>query len=80
MHDTCPTANLAATLIKEKRNKSSSKVRFGYDEWEILAEENKPWFDFLCENHLKNLPIDEFNRLFEECLPWERTGWRQFIP
>ena len=65
MHDTCATANLAATLMKEKRNKSG-QLRFGYDEWEALSAENKPWFDFLCGNHVRNLPIDEFNRLFEE--------------
>ena len=33
---------------------------------EALAAEHKPWFDFLCGNHVRNLPIDEFNRLFEE--------------
>jgi hypothetical protein len=65
MHDTCATANLTATLMLEKRN-TSGHLMFGYDEWEDLAGEDKPWFDFLCGNHVRNLPIDQFNRLFEE--------------
>jgi hypothetical protein len=60
MHDTCATANLTATLMNEKRN-TSGQLKFGYDEWENLAAEDKPWFDFLCGNHVRNLPIDEFN-------------------
>jgi len=67
MHDTCATANLTATLMQEKRN-TSGQLRYGYDEWEALAEEHKPWFDFLCGNHVRNLPIDEFNRQFEHYL------------
>jgi hypothetical protein len=27
--------------------------------------EDKPWFDFLCANHARNLPMDEFNRMFQ---------------
>ena len=64
MHDTCATANLAAELIGELRD-ISGQIQFGYDNWESLAKEDKPWFDFLCGNHVRNLPIDEFNRLFE---------------
>ena len=67
MHDTCPTANLTATLMKEKRN-TSGQLCFGYDEWENMAEEDKPYYDYLCANHVRNLPIDEFNRLFEKYL------------
>ena len=65
MHDTCATANLAAELIGELRD-ISGQIQFGYDNWESLAKEDKPWFDFLCGNHVRNLPIDEFNRLFEQ--------------
>ncbi len=64
MHDTCATANLAAVLIGELRD-VSGQLQFGYDDWEIQAKEDKPWFDFLCGNHVRNLPIDEFNWLFE---------------
>ena len=64
MHDTCATANLAAVLIGDLRE-VSGQLQFGYDEWENKAKEDKPWFDFLCSNHVRNLPIDEFNRLFE---------------
>jgi hypothetical protein len=67
MHDSCATANLTATLMQEKRN-TSGQPRYGYDEWETLAEEHKPWYDFLCGNHVRNLPIDEFNRQFEQYL------------
>jgi hypothetical protein len=67
MHDTCATANLTATLMKEKRN-TSGQLQFGYESWENLAAEDKPWYDFLCANHVRNLPIDEFNRLFEKYL------------
>ena len=64
MHDTCATANLAAALIGELRD-VSGQIHFGYDDWENKAKADKPWFDFLCANHVRNLPIDEFNRLFE---------------
>jgi hypothetical protein len=67
MHDTCPTANLTATLMREKRN-TSGQLCFGYDEWENMAAEDKPYYDYLCANHVRNLPIDEFNRLFEKYL------------
>ena len=65
MHDTCATANLAAAMIGELRE-VSGQLEFGYDAWENLSKEEKPWFDFLCSNHVRNLPIDEFNRLFEQ--------------
>ena len=65
MHDTCATANLAAEFIRELRD-VSGQLQFGYDEWENKAKADKPWFDFLCANHVRNLPIDEFNRLFED--------------
>jgi hypothetical protein len=64
MHDTCPTANLVAVLMKDKRD-VSGQLQFGYDNWEQKAEQDKPWFDFLCANHVRNLPIDEFNREVE---------------
>jgi hypothetical protein len=67
MHDTCATANLTAVFMKEKRD-VSGQLHFGYDNWEARAEEEKPWFDFLCSNHVRNLPIDQFNREVEEYL------------
>ncbi len=65
MHDTCATANLAAVLMKEKRD-VSGQLQYGYDDWEERVETDKPWFDFLCSNHVRNLPIDQFNREFED--------------
>ncbi len=61
MHDTCATANLAAVLMKEKRE-FSGQIQFGYDNWEERADTEKAWFYFLCSNHFRNLPIDQFNR------------------
>jgi hypothetical protein len=72
MHDTCATANLAAVFIGELRD-MSGQLEFGYDDWENKANDEKPWFDFLCGNHVRNLPIDEFNRLFEALSVSKRT-------
>ena len=56
MHDTCNTANKTARLGKVLRE-TSGQLFFGYDEWETRAEEDKPWFDFLCGNHTMVTPI-----------------------
>ncbi len=63
MHDTCNTANKTAHLGKVLRE-TSGQLFYGYDEWETRVEEDKPWFDFLCGNHTKNLPMDEFNKVY----------------
>ncbi len=73
MHDTCATANLAAVLIGELRD-ISGQLESGYDDWEDKAKDEKPWFDFLCANHGRNSPIDEFNRLFEDYQPVDGNG------
>ena len=65
MHDTCHTANKTARLAKELRN-ASGQLHYGYDDWEALCLEDKPWFDFLCANHARNLPMDELSRLFQD--------------
>ena len=67
MHDTCNTANKSARLAKTLRD-TSGQLHYGYDEWEQLADEEKPWFDFLCGNHTRNLPMDAFNREFDAYL------------
>jgi hypothetical protein len=67
IHDTCPTVNLTATLMQEKRN-TSGQLCYGYDEGESFAAKDKPYYDYLCANHVRNLPIDEFNREFERYL------------
>jgi hypothetical protein len=64
MHDTCNTANKSARLAKTLRD-TSGQLHYGYDEWEQLAAQEKPWFDYLCGNHTRNLPMDAFNREFE---------------
>jgi hypothetical protein len=70
MHDTCHTANKTARLAKELRE-ASGQLYYGYDEWEEMANEDKPWFDFLCANHARNLPMDELNRLFNAYITTE---------
>jgi hypothetical protein len=62
MHDTCNTTNKTARLAKSLRD-TSGQLFYGYDDWEARAEEDRPWFDFLCENHTRNLPMDEFNKV-----------------
>ena len=62
MHDTCNTANKTARLTQALRN-TSGQLWFGYDNWELLVESDKPWFDFLCGNHTRNLPMDAFNKV-----------------
>jgi hypothetical protein len=67
MHDTCNTANKTARLAKTLRD-TSGQLYYGYDDWEQLAEIDRPWFDFLCGNHTRNLPMDAFNKEFEAYL------------
>jgi hypothetical protein len=67
MHDTCNTANKTARLAKSLRE-TSGQLYYGYDEWEERAEDDKPWFDFLCGNHTRNLPMDAFNKEYEAYL------------
>ena len=64
MHDTCNTANLVPRLMLELRE-TSGRLFYGEDEWEALPEAEKPWYDYLCGNHTRNLPLDEWNREFE---------------
>jgi hypothetical protein len=61
LHDTCNIANKTARLAKSLRD-TSGQLYYGHDAWEMKAEEEKPWFDYLCGNHTRNLPIDAFNR------------------
>ncbi len=65
MHDTCATANLVPSLVLELRE-ISGKLYYGDKEWNDLPLEEKPWYDYLCGNHSRNLPLDEWNREFEK--------------
>ena len=40
-------------------------VYYGADEWEALPKGQRSWFDYLCGNHTRNLPLDEWNREYE---------------
>ncbi len=46
MHDTCNTANKTASLAKALRD-TSGQLYYGYDNWELLAEDDKPLVRFL---------------------------------
>jgi hypothetical protein len=70
MHDTCHTANKTARLALERRD-ASGQLHYGYDEWESLCVEDKPWFDYLCANHARNLPMDELSRQFQDYINTE---------
>ena len=36
-----------------------------------MEGEEKPWFDYLCANHVRNLPMDELNRMFQAYITME---------
>jgi hypothetical protein len=67
MHDIYNTANKTARLAQNLRE-TIGQLYYGYNEWESRAEEDRPWFDFLCGNHNRNLPMGEFNKLYETYL------------
>ncbi len=64
MHDTCATTNLVPSLVYEMRE-TSGKLHYGDEEWDDLPPDKKPWFDYLCGNHSRDLPLDQWNREFE---------------
>jgi hypothetical protein len=64
MHETCPTANKVSYFVNKMR-KTSGKLHYGEKDWEALPDDEKPWFDYLCGNHSRNLPLDEWNREYE---------------
>jgi hypothetical protein len=55
MHDTCNTANLVPHLVLQLRE-TSGRLYYGEEEWKAMPPEQKPWFDYLCGNHSRNLP------------------------
>ncbi len=40
-------------------------MHYGEEEWKALPAGERSWFDYLCGNHTRNLPLDEWNREFE---------------
>jgi hypothetical protein len=70
MHDTCNTANKTARLALQLSD-ASGQLHYGYDEWGSLCPEDKPWFDFLCAYHARNLPMDELSWLYQEYINQE---------
>jgi hypothetical protein len=65
MHDTCNTANATAREIAKLVDKKGRDY-FGDGVWESMPEEDRCVLDFLCGNHTRGLPVDAFNRRFEE--------------
>jgi hypothetical protein len=64
MHDTCNTANLVPHLVLELRE-TSGRLYYGEEERLALPAEERSSFDYLCGNHTRNLPLDQWNREFE---------------
>ncbi len=64
MHDTCNTANLVPHLVLKMRE-TCGRLHYGDDEWKALPAGDRSWFDYLCGNHTRNLPLDQWNREFE---------------
>lgn len=62
MHDTCATANLTATKLRELKE-TSGRDLFGNEEWEAMDEGMKGMTDLLCFNHGRNLLVTEYERL-----------------
>ncbi len=57
------------TLIKVLSDDTSSgEILHGaLDAWNAMdAGDDKLWLDYLCGNHSRNLPIDAFNKIFED--------------
>jgi hypothetical protein len=65
MHDTCNTANLVPHKVLQLRDISGG-LHYGADEWDALPAGERSWFDYLCGNHTRNLPLDEWNRKYEQ--------------
>ena len=65
MHDTCNTANATAREIAKLVDKKGRDY-FGDGVWESMPEEDRCVLEFLCGNHTRGLPVDAFNRRFEE--------------
>jgi hypothetical protein len=64
MHDTCNTANLVPHKVLELRE-ISGRLHYGADEWDALPAGQRSWFNYLCGNHTRDLPLDEWNREYE---------------
>ena len=70
MHDTCNTANATSRKLAETI-RGKARLYFGDEAWNAMPEKEKCVIDRLCSNHTRNLPIDAWNRKFEEYLKGE---------
>ena len=65
MHDTCNSANSIARAVRVLRDDSGRDL-YSQAEWQRMEEDHeRPWLDFLCGNHSRNLHIDAYARNFE---------------
>jgi hypothetical protein len=67
MHDTCNTANKSAVYLADLKEAAGIET-YGAERWAEMPEEDTTMLDHLCGNHTRNLPIDAFNRLFQDFL------------
>ena len=70
MHDTCNTANTTSRKLAETIRRKA-RLYFRDEAWNAMPEKEKCVIDRLCSNHTRNLPIDAWNRKFEEYLKGE---------
>jgi hypothetical protein len=47
------------------------EIHYGEEDWDALPDNEKPWLDYLCGNHSRNLSLDEWNREYESYIKEE---------
>ena len=67
MNDTCATAKLSARKVAEFVEESGIE-HYGENEWRALPKADTMVLEYLCGNHARGLPFDEFFRAFEKFL------------
>ena len=61
MHDTCNTANLAATKLADLK-RESLESNYSAEEIAGMSKEQVNTLDFLCANHTRQLPVAAYRR------------------
>ena len=70
MNDTCNAARLMVAKVRELKE-AASIAHYGLEGWAALPDSEKMCLSYLCLNHARGLPVDEFNRMFEEYMEEE---------
>ena len=64
MNDCCAAAQLTAKKMVELKDEAGIEA-YGEEGWRALPDSATMCLSFLCGNHIRGFPIDEFNRGFE---------------